>query len=305
MYNIPEALFLSVSLVVFAAGTVIAVSWVSTLMGGALDRAEIALVRKNDELSAMNEELMAAEEELRQNVDELGKKQQELNDSEQRLSRSQEIAHFGSWELDLASNHLAWSDEVYRIFGLQPQEFGASYEAFLDAVHPDDRPAVSAAYAGSLSEGKEGYEIEHRVVRKNDGGIRYVHEKCEHVRDESGRIIRSVGMVHDITERRLAEIRLRASEEKFRNLFETMTEGFALLEIICDERNVPVDYRFLDINPAFEKLTGLKRDEVVGRRPNEILPDEDPRLVERYASSCPYRPPNTFRPVFTGPQKPL
>ncbi len=284
VYNVPEALFLSAGLVIFAAGTVYAVSWISIQVGDALDRAETTLVRKNDELGAMNEELMAADEELRQNVDELGRKQQELNDSEQRLSRSQEIAHLGSWELDLVSNRLVWSDEVYRIFGLMPQEFGASYEAFLDAVHPDDRPAVDAAYAGSLSEGRDGYETEHRVVRRNDGEVRYIHEKCEHLRDESGRITRSVGMVHDITERRLTEIRLRESEEKFRNLFETMTEGVALHEIVCNERNVPVDYRFLDVNPAFEKLTGLKRDEVVGRRLSEILPDEDPLWVERYGS---------------------
>jgi PAS domain S-box-containing protein len=284
LYNLPGALFLSGSLVIFAAGTAYAVSWVSTRTGDALDRAEMSLVKKNDELGAMNEELTAAEEELRQNVDELSKKQQELNESERRLGRSQEIAHLGSWELDLVANRLTWSDEVYRIFGLRPQEFAATYEAFLEAVHPDDRPAVNAAYTGSLSEGRDGYEIEHRVVRKDDGGIRYVHEKCEHLRDESGRIIRSIGMVHDITERRLTEIRLRESEEKFRNLFEKMTEGFGLHEIVCDERNVPVDYRFLDLNPAFEKLTGLKRDMVVGRRLSEVLPDEDPCWVERYGS---------------------
>jgi PAS domain S-box-containing protein len=128
-----------------------------------------------------------------------------LRASEQRLARAQEIAHFGSWELDLPSNTLAWSDEVYRIFGLQPKEFAATYEAFLEAVHPDDRAAVDAAYSASVSEGKDSYEIEHRVVRKSTGEVRIVHEKCEHWRDASGRVIRSVGMVHDITERKKAE----------------------------------------------------------------------------------------------------
>lgn len=137
-----------------------------------------------------------------------------LAESEMRLKKSQELAHLGSWELDLRTNILTWSDEVYRIFGLRPQEFGATYEAFLEAVHPDDRQAVDAAYSGSVREGRDTYEIEHRVVRKNRGEIRYVMEKCEHFRDETGRIIKSIGMVHDITDIRQAqeEIRQRTAE---------------------------------------------------------------------------------------------
>jgi PAS domain S-box-containing protein len=81
--------------------------------------------------------------------------QNAIQESEDRLKRSQEIAHLGSWELDLVKNKLTWSDEVYRIFGLKPQEFGGTYEAFLNAVHPDDRARVDAAYSGSLKSGKD------------------------------------------------------------------------------------------------------------------------------------------------------
>jgi two-component system CheB/CheR fusion protein len=137
-----------------------------------------------------------------------------LRQSEERLNRAQEIAHLGSWELDLVNDTLTWSDEVYRIFGLEPQEFGASYTAFLEAVHPEDREAVDEAYSGSLREGRDTYEIEHRVVRKSTGEVRYVHEKCEHFRDEIGRIIRSVGMVHDITERKAAEEKLNRAKSE-------------------------------------------------------------------------------------------
>lgn len=141
--------------------------------------------------------------------------EKELRESEQRLSRSQEIAHLGSWELNLVTNSLYWSDEVYRIFGLKPQEFGATYEAFLEAVHPEDRAAVDGAYSRSLREGKDVYEIEHRIVRKTTGEIRFVHEKCYHIRNETGQIIRSIGMVHDITERKLMEDALRESEQRW------------------------------------------------------------------------------------------
>ena len=147
---------------------------------------------------------------LEQRVEERTK---ELQDSEARLKRTQEIAQLGSWELDVVNNILIWSDEAFRIFGLQPQEFGATFEAFLEVVHPDDREAVDAGYSGSVREGRDTYEIEHRVVQKSTGEIRYVHEKCEHIRDETGSIIRSVGMVHDITERKGAEEELREAKE--------------------------------------------------------------------------------------------
>jgi len=138
---------------------------------------------------------------------------QSLRESGQRLNKAQEISHLGSWELDLVNNKLSWSDEVYRIFGLQPQEFAATYEAFLEAVHPDDRAAVNEAYSGSLREGRDTYEIEHRVVRRATGEVRVVQERCEHVRDGAGAIVKSVGMVHDITERKKAEGEIRRSNE--------------------------------------------------------------------------------------------
>ncbi|WP_269446501.1 sensor histidine kinase [Methanocella arvoryzae] len=128
------------------------------------------------------------------------------------LEKSQEIAGLGNWELDLTTNQLTWSDEVYRIFGLQPQEFGATYEAFLRFVHPDDRAAVDEAYTRSVRLGKNSYSIEHRIVRKTDGQVRIVHEKCEHYRDSSGKIIRSIGIVQDITERKQAEEELKAAK---------------------------------------------------------------------------------------------
>lgn len=137
-----------------------------------------------------------------------------LRASEAHLKRSQEIAHLGSWQLDLVENRLTWSDEVYKIFGLEPQAFAATYEAFLEYVHPEDREAVDTAYVGSIKEGRDTYEIEHRIVRPSTGEVRYVHEKCEHVRNEKGEIISSYGMVHDITERRQSEKLLQEQAEK-------------------------------------------------------------------------------------------
>ena len=163
-----------------------------------------------------SENYRVVNEELRRQRGKLSELNQALLESEKRMNRSQEIAHLGSWELDILKNHLFWSDEVYRIFGLKPQEFGATYEAFLEAIHPDDRESVDEAYTGSLREGRDTYEIEHRVVRKGTGEIRIVNEKCEHFRNESGDIVRSVGMVQDITERKKVEFERETTAEFLR-----------------------------------------------------------------------------------------
>jgi PAS domain S-box-containing protein len=133
-----------------------------------------------------------------------------LRKSETLLTKSQAIAHVGSWELDLATNHLTWSDEVYRMFGLRPNEFDASIDSFREAViHPDDRAVLAAAFGESIRQGKDSFEVEHRIVRQDTGEIRIVHEKCEHIRNALGQIVSSIGMVADVTDRRLAEEELR------------------------------------------------------------------------------------------------
>jgi PAS domain S-box-containing protein len=88
--------------------------------------------------------------------------------------------------------------------------------------------------------------------------------------------------VIESNERRKIEASLRVTEQRYRSLFNGMTEGFALHEIVCDAEGRPCDYRFLDINPAFERLTGLRREGVVGRLMTEVLPHDDPRWVRMY-----------------------
>jgi len=125
------------------------------------------------------------------------------------ILKAQEIANLGSWSLDLNTKSLTWSDQIFQIFGLNSSEFPATYEGFLDAIHPDDRDAVDRTYTDTIQQGMDHFEIEHRIVRKNTGELRYVNEKCEHFKDSTGKIFRSVGMIQDITERKLKEEALR------------------------------------------------------------------------------------------------
>jgi len=216
-----------------------------------------------NQMTANLKKVTASKTELEIEIAERKKAERELRESEKRLNRSQEIAHLGSWELDLATNRLSWSDEVYRIFGLKPQEFGATYEAFLDAVHPDDRSAVDAAYSSSLAEGRDNYEIEHRVVRKSTGEIRTVQEKCYHTRDDFGRVIQSVGMVHDITERKKAEEARVQSETKYRRLYETSQDGFMARDL---------EARMIDCNQAYETMLGYSKEELKNLSVKQLLP---------------------------------
>jgi two-component system, cell cycle sensor histidine kinase and response regulator CckA len=133
-----------------------------------------------------------------------------LCDSLDKLEQAQRIAHIGSWELDLIHNVLTWSDEVFRIFEIDPEIFGASYQAFLDTVHPDDRDAVDSAFANAL-ETRSPYAIDHRLLFP-DGRVKFVHEQCE-TGYEGDQPIRSMGTVQDITERKILEMQLRQSQK--------------------------------------------------------------------------------------------
>lgn len=179
-----------------------------------------------------------------------------LLEKEARLRKTQEMAHLGSWELDTISQNLIWSDEVYRIFGLQPQEFAATHAAFLESVHPDDRDALNSAYFDSIAEDRDSYEIEHRVVRKHTGEIRFVWEKCEHIRDDSGKIIRSVGMVQDITDRKLAEMALKESRERYVDLIELAVDGV----LVGSPEGI-----IIEANSCICAMSGYTSEELIGK----------------------------------------
>jgi len=132
----------------------------------------------------------------------------ELRRSQANLAEAQHIAHLGSWEWDIPSGKLWWSEEVYRIFGQSRGDFEATYENFLKTIPLEDRVIVTETVAHALYEHK-AYDVQHRILRP-DGTERVVRERAEVIFDEEGRPLRMVGTVQDVTERVQLEERLSA-----------------------------------------------------------------------------------------------
>ncbi len=191
---------------------------------------------------------------MHRDISERKQAEKTLRESENRLKEAQRIALIGNWELDLVNNNLSWSDEIFRIFEIDPTKFDASYEAFLDAIHPDDRDTVNKAYTSSL-EDRSPYEIDHRLLMP-DGRVKCVHERCETFYDLDGHPLRSVGTVQDISERQKAEQAIRESEERFSTIFHASPIPIFILRV--------ADGKFVDANEAFQSFSGFGRAEVIG-----------------------------------------
>ncbi|GIL19644.1 MAG: PAS domain-containing sensor histidine kinase [Candidatus Jettenia sp.] len=194
-----------------------------------------------------------------------------LRKSEARLANAQRIAHLGNWEWNIVKNELWWSDEIYRIFGLIPQTFGVTYEAFLDSVHPDDRELVKRSVNEALYQ-KKPYRIDHRIILPG-GSMRIVHEEAEVIFDDTGRAIQMNGTVHDITERKQAEETLRMSEHKYRLLLENLPQ-----RIFYKDKNSI----YMSCNENLARDLRIKPDEITGKTDYDFYPKE---LAEKYRAS--------------------
>ena len=203
---------------------------------------------------------------ITRDITERRKAQEESRESEKRLARAEEMAHLGSWEMDHAANRLYWSDETYRIFGLRPQEFGASYEAFLKTVHPDDRKMADETFTTSLRDGSDKEQIEYRIVRPDNGETRSIQSRYEHSRDASGRVIRTNGAVLDITEPvRAAALRQALAEQ------ERLRLGAAVEQASDAVIMIDLDGTIRYVNAAFESINSRGRESAIGSSYFDLL----------------------------------
>ena len=162
-------------------------------------------------------------------VEERRAAEETLRERELQLREAQRIAHLGSWTWTIKTNRVTWSDELYRIYGLEPQAFGASFEAYLACVHPADRPHVQAHIERALHTGAS-FEFEERIVRP-DGTVRVLRSSGEVTCDADGQPVSLVGVCQDITDLKAAEEALHASEESYRTIFELASDAIFVHDI--------------------------------------------------------------------------
>ena len=153
----------------------------------------------------------------------------------EQLNDAQHIAQVGSWELDLNNGLLTWSDEIYQLFEIDKRRFGATYEAFLNAIHPEDRNAVNEAYNRSLQT-REPYETTHRLLMP-DGRIKYVTERCASYFDAGGKAVRSVGTVQDVSALKRTELALKELNEELEQRVQQRTELLLYAKEEADRAN--------------------------------------------------------------------
>jgi PAS domain S-box-containing protein len=211
-----------------------------------------------------------------QDITELRHAERELRASEAKLERAQAIAHVGWWERDLTQHRVSLSDEVYRIFGLQPVDLpdwnGQRLELIhAKVIHPGDRARVAEEAAAALLPGGPRFDLEYRVVRP-DGAVRIVHSQGDVTWDESGRPLRQFGALQDITELRQAEQELRASEARFRTIVDYATDAFFVFD---DNSTV------LDVNREACDSLGYGREELIGKRRSDFDVTLDEASIQR------------------------
>jgi PAS domain S-box-containing protein len=196
--------------------------------------------------------------------------QEGLRRNEGQLRTAQQVAHVGSWEIDLTSNTATWSEELYRIFGLDPGTSAPSYEGFLELVHPEDKQRLAGEIDQAMKAGGS-FSFDHRIKRP-DGTVRTLHARGEIVTDGSGAPVRVFGTAQDVTERTEIEAALRRSEERTRRIIETANDAF----VAINESGTIVDW-----NRGAEALFGWRSDEACGRRMDETIVPERYREAHR------------------------
>ncbi|ASO07419.1 PAS domain S-box protein [Arenibacter algicola] len=188
----------------------------------------------------------------------------ELEESERKLKNAASIALLGYWKLEMDSQTLSWSDEVYKIWGVNRTNFELNYENFFDTIHPEDKDQFQKEQNTSFK-GEQELNFVHRI-RLPDGSVRWVHELGKLERDEEGNPIAFEGAVQDITKQKSTEIELIQNEKRFRALVENGSDAIAIIGL---------DGQASYVSPSIKNILGYNEKEAVNLNLFELVHPED------------------------------
>jgi diguanylate cyclase (GGDEF)-like protein/PAS domain S-box-containing protein len=195
--------------------------------------------------------------------------EEELRRSKEQLAEAQSLARIGSWEWDVAANEVVWSDELYRIYGLEVGEIEPNYAEFLARVHPDDRESVDARNRAAFADHKPFEDVK-RILRP-DGGVFLMRTRGQVITDEEGSPVRLIGVCEDVTDS------VRAEEASNRLAAIVMSSDDAIVSHSAD--GVITSW-----NPGAQRLYGYSAEEAIGCRIDMLLPegraDEELTILE-------------------------
>jgi len=191
--------------------------------------------------------------------------EEKLHKANEHLVMAQSIAKVGHWDLNVQSGALLWSNEIYNIFGYKAQEFAATYDAFLETIHPEDRQMVADATKNAI-DNMTDYNIYHRIVLP-DKTEKIVHEVGHATYDSAGKPKQMIGTVQDVTQLKRIEQELSDQKEAFETIFEYASDGMALL----------VDGQFVACNQAAVKIMQVSgKEEFLHTHPSQFSPEFQP-----------------------------
>lgn len=220
------------------------------------------------------------------------KSEDDIAASEARLKRAELASSSGNWELHLDSQTIYTSEGARMIYGLDSNQI--DYSIIKSVALSEYRPSLNEAMK-SLIEENLPYDIEFKIKTVDTGIIKNIHSIATF--DKERRTV--FGVIQDITERKRSEDAVRESENKFRTLFTQMSEGFALHELVYDDTHKAVDYKIIDINPAFEKQVGIQAKSAKGVLATQLYGSTPAPYLDIYAKVAETGEPHFFQTYFS------
>jgi PAS domain S-box-containing protein len=213
-------------------------------------------------------------------VTNIKKAEEELRESQNKLKLAMDLAKLVHWEYDVKEDRFTFDDQFYQLYGTSSDEEGSatmsSEEYVRRFVPPEWSKVVAVETEKALITDDPDFKgyAEHPIIRA-DGEKRFLVVRFGVIKDEFGRTIKTYGANQDITERIIAEEKLKKSENKYYSLYSSMREGLAVHNMVYDSHGKAVDYILTDVNTAYENITGYKRADVIGKNGSELYGESE------------------------------